>query len=251
VKITENEQLTDELLDYLRDVLGGHITLPAIDYKRDLTYYHRSELLGCLMIPFLARTVGPDDPEPLTKEQALYFARGRAIERFFGTDNKPLVKDGIVVSVDRTSPYHGLVEMKSTVMSSSGFPHAFHDNRKDWAEECKVVAAAYEDTSCNIAIMFLEGNKKKWGNPDRIPVDLKAWRLEFETSETWGAWSELRGRKAVLDDALSLGIAPPLDIVKPTVSAYYCKECIYSKLCPYWQCLNWGPNENQQEEVVS
>ncbi len=248
MKITENEALADELIDYLRDLLRGKVTLPAVDYKRDLQYYHRSELLGCLMVPFLARTVPPDDVQPLSRERVLYFARGRAVERIFGADNKPLVRDGIIVSVDKISSLYGLTEMKSTVMSSASFPDAFDKNRQDWANECKAVAAAYEDTSCNIAIMFLEGNRKKWGNPDRVDVDMKAWRLEFETSELWGEWSEMRGRKAVLDDALALGIAPPLDVVKPTITSWGCAKCEYNNLCPYFQCLTWGPQVTEKKE---
>jgi hypothetical protein len=248
MKITENEPLAEELLDYLRDILAGRGTLPAIDYKRDLTYYHRSELLGCLMIPFLARTVDPSDVQPLSKDRVLYFARGRAVERFFGADNVPLVKDGIVVSVDRISPFHGLVEMKSTIMSSDNFEYKLRTTMKHWIEECKVVAAAYDDTAANLAIMFLAGNKKRWGMEGRVGVDLKAWRMEFDKDELREAWYALFERRNYLDAALNTGIAPSLDVVKQTVTSWGCKDCTYNNLCPYFQCLTWGPSVVEKKE---
>ena len=242
MNLVENPELAEELLDYLRELLDGKITLPAVDYKRDLAYYHRSELLGCLMLPFLARTVNKDEVPKLNKSRCLYFARGRAVERIFGADNKPVVRDGIVTSVDRTSDNHGLVEMKSTVMSSDNFEGKLRSNVKHWIEECKVVARAYDDTSCNLAVMFLVGNtpSRRWGKPGREAVDLKAWRLDFDGGELDEAWSEMVSRRELLELCVSSGLAPVFKDVKPTVGAWGCGDCQYALFCPYFQLMMDG-----------
>jgi hypothetical protein len=232
--IHESPELADDLIQYLRALLDGKVTLGPVDYKRDLTHFHRSELLGCLMIPYLERM---EKTRPaLSKERILYFSRGRAVERVFGADNEPLLRNGITISVDLKHPKHGLVEIKSTVMGSENFAEKLPTRSAHWVEECKAVAAAHDVTSCNLAVVFMVGNtpSHKWGKPGRVAVDLKAWKMDFTPEELAASWEDMLWKRDKVNEALDHEEYPELTTVKVTVPKWGCKECQWAERCPYF-----------------
>lgn len=190
-----------------------------VDVPRARTEMHCSDLELCPVKVWYRRTLSPKQ-YPLSDKSILFFASGIAWEAWMGAGHKYCVKDGIHCNVDDETPL-GLTEMKSTRIWTSTYNPT--KSCPWWIFRCKSYAYAFGEKHVNLVVFFWVGN----GRDERI--DLKAWRVEFESNELEEHWAEVLRRKAILLTALETG--EPIDVRLIWTEAWECRSCNFRDIC--------------------
>ena len=225
----EREDIANAYIERIKDLVSGKRTMPEVKYQfsRAIDEIHASDLDGlCMWKVYFRRTVC-DAPE-ISNDAALKFLRGRVIERAIGTEQEPIERDGIILTIDDIHPLYGMTEIKSVMKDSSkfdpldakaGYPH--------WITRIKAYCYANDVDRMNLVVYFLVGNM--WIKKTKS-VDLKAWELRFAKDELAENWAKLLDRRDALVAAFKAGEPPPATYAAK--ESWECKGCEMSVGCP-------------------
>jgi hypothetical protein len=227
---TERPDIAAAYVQRIKDLVQGKRTMPAVDYpERDNTGpLHLSDLDLCLNQTYFRRTTPLDQHPPMSDKSALFFLRGRVIERAIAQETKSALYDGILCTADDIHPEYGLGEVKSTTKDSVRFdPLKSGFNVPHWITRSMGYCKALGYESINLVVLFLTGNWCKRGSG--VPVDLKAWKIDFTTEELDANWAEIKRREALLMDHIETG---PMTNEQAGTPDWMCKSCDWAVRCP-------------------
>lgn len=230
-----NTEFRRKKLDQLYELISGKRTMRAVTYPpREFDDIHLSDLDwtgSCPMTSYFSRTV--DEEVQYADLSILRFLRGRIVERAIADELEPIIKDNIICTLDDYDEF-GYSEIKSTIRDCDSFrpittyPH--------WINRCKGYIKATEEPHINLIVLFWIGNTwtTKWGSPERIPVELKAWTLLPDTEkEINDNWKECIRRRDILRIALDSG--DPTELIEATLKYkpkwFGCENCEYNNIC--------------------
>lgn len=233
---TRTEDRDGYFIEQARLTLAGEREVPAITYHRRGNEFHLSDFDLCVHKTLLRLT--RDDAPKLSPDSVLKFMRGRAIERFFGTEVEPLEVDGIIMTPDGTCPW-GLYEFKTTNTDSSRFkPNTARSGvYPHWEQRMLGYMRATGADAITLAVYFLSGNtpSHKGQMPGRESVALQTFEGRPDSpNEVAENWDKILARKAALLDALNN--ATPLPD-KYTGEPWECKGCQFSEACDRWRAF--------------
>lgn len=234
---TERHDIAAAYIQRIRELVGGKRIMPEVNYgERDNVTTHLSDVASgsCIAIPYyrkMAIKQGLAEPE-INDDSALFFLRGRVIERVIGSEMAPRVCEGVTFTLDDFHPEYGYAEIKSTASDMSRFqPETMYEH---WRSRILGYCHALDICAMNLVVMFLVGNtaSHKWAKPGRKTVGLRAWALSFTPDEIQKNWDDILYRKDELEG--SIRDDRPLDPLMVTPQGYECASCVHQPICQYY-----------------
>lgn len=195
----------------------------------------------CPLPAYYSRVTPANQYPPLSIDSALKFLRGRVIERAIAKENNPVIKDGVMCTVDdEPEELPHPVEIKSTASTSTDF-------RPDrdypfWMSRLKTYCNAYDTDTMHLAVFFLVGNLPSfafWASKDERKktgryqgVDLNGWTVKFTDKELKEHWDNILLRRDILSEAIETEC--PID--SAIVEMHLPWRLRKSGKKNYWQC---------------
>lgn len=246
MKAVLREDIAQAYINQARRVITGELALPRVQYKRDNSVMHLSDLQGCPLRTYYNKIYGEKAP-PITDSSVLYFTRGRQVERalmFEGEQSSEA--DGVHCTADDLHPDFDYGEIKSTAEQMDFFdPLTAHI---EWIERILGYCYAFKQTEWNLIVLFMVGNmpNRLWWNikeygKSKEPykgIALKAWRLSFSEGEIISNWDIMLGRKRKLEECLRIETPPSRDWIGDSIESWMCKTCQMKDMCYYLEEKN-------------
>jgi hypothetical protein len=234
----ERPDIAAEHIQRIKDLVSGKQRMPAVQYNfsRGGEPAHASELDGlCLQQAFYRRIAGDD--YPMSDQAAMFFLRGRVVERAIATEQPPREYEGVICTIDDYHAVHGIIEIKSTAMDAAKFDILKSSPTKHWLVRAKTYCKAYAEDRITYVVYFLIGDS--WTKRTKR-VDMRAWTVTFTPRELDDNWKLIAERRDALMSALkdfegragtSLDGGP--DRKYASQEEWLCKSCDFSVICPH------------------
>jgi hypothetical protein len=237
MKATERPDIASAYIQRIRELVGGVRKMPEVNYgDRDNEVIHLSDVTegNCLAQAFyrlMASKRKAVIPE-ISDSAALYFLRGRVVERSISEEIAPKECDGIVFTLDGFHPAYNLyVEIKSTAMGQTNFEP--FQGQDAWWSRIMGYCHALGVKSMALVVIFICGDSASFKKPKdgiKKKVGLRAWVLDFDDAEIEGNWNKILCSKKELEDALESGVLNPLAV---TPQKWECPGCVWQPTCQY------------------